>query len=146
MTVLRATPIGDLGHMMSIPRKCTNSALYFRAGSFPVGIKGLTHSYSTGDEHVKVKHRTVWVVYLDAWQGQISIIIDPGDGNGSGMTEKKRYYREQLLTASRNNKWRQRKQYTLPETSKLPLTRTHKYKQLSHIPRTLCPMHLVTVK
>jgi hypothetical protein len=51
----RATTIGDLGHMMSISRKCMNSALYFRAASFTAGIKRLTHSNSTGDEYVKVK-------------------------------------------------------------------------------------------
>jgi hypothetical protein len=55
IAVSRATTIGDLGHMMSIPRKCMNSALYFRAASFPAGIKRSTHSNSTGDEYVKVK-------------------------------------------------------------------------------------------
>jgi hypothetical protein len=50
-----ATTIGDLGNMTSIPRKCMNSALYFRVASFPVGIKRLTHSFYTGDEYVKVK-------------------------------------------------------------------------------------------
>jgi hypothetical protein len=56
VAVSRATTIGDLGHMASIPRKCMNSALYFRAASFPAGIKRLAHYYSTGDEYVKVKH------------------------------------------------------------------------------------------
>jgi hypothetical protein len=55
VAVSRATPISDLGHMMSIPRKCMNSALYFRVASFPAGNKRLTHSNSTGDEYVKVK-------------------------------------------------------------------------------------------
>jgi hypothetical protein len=74
--VSRETPIGDMGHMTSIPRKCMNSALYFRAASFPAGIKILTHSYSTGDEYVKVKERTAWVSYLDARQEQTSIMTD----------------------------------------------------------------------
>jgi hypothetical protein len=39
VAVSRATTIGDLGHMMSIPRKCMNSALYFRAASFPRLLK-----------------------------------------------------------------------------------------------------------
>jgi hypothetical protein len=51
VVVSRATPIGDLGHMRLIPRKCMNSALYLRAALFPVGITQLTHSYSTGDEY-----------------------------------------------------------------------------------------------
>jgi hypothetical protein len=55
VVVSRSTTIGDLVHMMSIPRKCLNSALYFRADSFPAGIKRLTHYNSTGDEYVKVK-------------------------------------------------------------------------------------------
>jgi hypothetical protein len=76
VAVSRATTIGDLGHMMSIPRKCMNSGLYFRAASFPAGIKILTHSNSTGDEHVKVKQRTAWVAYLDAQQEHTSIITD----------------------------------------------------------------------
>jgi hypothetical protein len=76
VAVSRSTTIGYLGHMMSIPRKCMNSALYFRAASFPADIKRLTHSYSTGDEYVKVKQRTAWVAYLDARQEQISIMTD----------------------------------------------------------------------
>jgi hypothetical protein len=39
-------------------------------------IKLLTHSFSTGDEYVKVKQRTAWVAYLDAPQGQTSIMTD----------------------------------------------------------------------
>jgi hypothetical protein len=77
--VSRATTIGDLGHMMSIPRKCTNSALYFRATSFPVDIKRLTHSYSTGDKYVNIKLQMAWVAFLDARQGQTSIMTDLGD-------------------------------------------------------------------
>jgi hypothetical protein len=67
-----ATTIGDMGHMTSIPQKCMNSALYFRAASFPAGINILTHYYSTGEEYVRVKQRTAWVAYLDARQEQKS--------------------------------------------------------------------------
>jgi hypothetical protein len=76
VTVLRATPIGDLGHMTPIPQKCTNSALYFRAASFSIGIKQLTHSYSTGDEYAEVKYLTAWVAYLDADQPGANIYND----------------------------------------------------------------------
>jgi hypothetical protein len=55
VAVSRTSTIGDLGHMMSIPRKCMSSALYVRVASFPAGIKRLTHSNSNGDEYVKVK-------------------------------------------------------------------------------------------
>jgi hypothetical protein len=137
VTVSRATPIGDLGHMTSIPRKCTNSALYFRAASFPVSIKRLTHSRSTIDEYVKAKQRTAWVVYLDTRQGQISIIVDLGDREiVQEWMENKKYSLEGLLAVVRNNKWRQRKHYTVPETSKLPLTRKQKDTLLSPIPGT----------
>jgi hypothetical protein len=76
VAVSRAKTIGDLGRMMSILRKCMNSALYFRADSFTAGIKILTHYNSTGDEYVKVKQRTAWVAYLDARQEQTSIMTD----------------------------------------------------------------------
>jgi hypothetical protein len=36
VAVSGSTTSGDLGHMTSIPRKYTNSALYFRAASFPL--------------------------------------------------------------------------------------------------------------
>jgi hypothetical protein len=39
VVVSRVTTIGNLGHVASIPRKYTNSALYFRAASSPAGIK-----------------------------------------------------------------------------------------------------------
>jgi hypothetical protein len=51
--------------------------------------------------------------------------------------EDKRYSREDLLAVMRNNKWIQRKQYTVPETSKQPLTRKQKDTLLSPIPRNL---------
>jgi hypothetical protein len=72
--VSTSTSIGDLGHMMLIPQKCMNSSLYFRAASFPAGMKRLSHSYLTVDEYVKVKQQTAWVAYLDARQEQTSII------------------------------------------------------------------------
>jgi hypothetical protein len=54
--VPRAATIGDLGHTMTIPQKCMNSDLvYVMAAYFPAGKKNPTHSYSTGDEYVKVK-------------------------------------------------------------------------------------------
>jgi hypothetical protein len=40
----RATTIGDCGTREVIGRKCTNSAIYFKAGTFPTGLKCLTHS------------------------------------------------------------------------------------------------------
>jgi hypothetical protein len=51
--------------------------------------------------------------------------------------ENKRYSREDLLEVVRNNKWIHRKKYTVPETSKIPLTRKHKRTLLSPIQRNL---------
>jgi hypothetical protein len=51
--------------------------------------------------------------------------------------ENNKYSRENLLAVVRNNKWRQRKQYTVPETSKPPLTRKQKDTLLSLIPRNI---------
>jgi hypothetical protein len=134
----RATAIGDLGHMTSIPRKCMNSALYFRAPSFPACIKILNPSYFTGDEYVKVKQRTAWVAYLDARQEQTYIMTDTSEREMvQEWMENKKYSREEILAVVRNNKWRKIKQCTVDETSKPPLTRRHKDTLLSPIPRNL---------
>jgi hypothetical protein len=80
----------------------------------------------------------MWVAHVDARLGQTSILTDPGDrGMVQEWLENKIYYREELLMVVGNNKWRQRKQYTVPETSKLPLTKKQKYTLLYPIPRTL---------
>jgi hypothetical protein len=113
VAVSRATAIGDLGHMTSIPRKCMNSALYFRAASFIAGIERLTHSYSTGDEYVKVKQCTAWVAYLYARQEQISIMTVLSERKMvQEWMENKKYSREEILAVVRNTKWRKIKQYT----------------------------------
>jgi hypothetical protein len=140
VAVSRATTIGELGHMMSIPRKCMNSALYFRAASFPSGIKILAHYYSNGDEYVKVKQWTAWVAYLDDRQEQTSIMTDLSEREMvQEWMENKKYSREEILAVVRNNKWRKIKQYTVSETSKPPLTRRQKDTILSPIPRNLTP-------
>jgi hypothetical protein len=115
-----------------------NSALYFRAASFPVGIKRLTHSNSTGDEYVKVKQRTAWVAYLDARQEQTSIMTDLSEREMvQEWMENKKYSRDEILAVARNNRWRKIKQYTVDENSKPPLTRRQKDTLLSPIPRNL---------
>jgi hypothetical protein len=138
VAVSRATSIGDLGHMMSIPRKCMNSALYFRAASFPACIKILTHSNSTGDEYIRVKQQMTWVTYLDARQEQTSIMTDLSEREMvQEWMENKKKSREEIIAVVRNNKWRKIKQYKVAETSKPPLTRIHKDTLLSPIPRNL---------
>jgi hypothetical protein len=138
VVVSRATTIGDLGHMMSIPRKCMNIALYFRAASFPAGIKRLTHSYSTGDEYVNVKQRTAWVAYLGARQEQTSIMTDLSEREMvQEWMENNKYSQEEILAVVRNNRWRKIKQYTVAETLKPPLTRRQNNTLLSPIPRNV---------
>jgi hypothetical protein len=63
----RATTIGDCSTGEVIPRKCTNSAIYFKAGTFPTGLKCLTHSHK-GVEYKRVQERIAWVSYLDRQQ------------------------------------------------------------------------------
>ena len=65
VAISRATTIGCLGHMTTIPKKCLNSAIYFLGGSFPNGIKCLTHSNSSKEEYIRVKKRSAWVAHLD---------------------------------------------------------------------------------
>jgi hypothetical protein len=138
VAVSRAATIGDLGHMTSIQRKYMNIALYFRAASFPAGIKRLTDSYSAADEYVKVKQRTAWVAYLDDRQEQTSIMTVQGDKDiVQEWTENKKYSQEDILAVVRNNKWRKLKQYTVAETLKPPLTRRQKDTILSPIPRNI---------
>jgi hypothetical protein len=45
MAISRATTIGCLGHMATIPKTCMNSALYFLGGAFSSGIKCLKHTH-----------------------------------------------------------------------------------------------------
>jgi hypothetical protein len=71
----------------------------------------------------------VGVVYLDARQGQTSLITDLGErGMVQEWLENKRYSRKELLTVR--------------ETSKLPLSRKQKDTLLSPIPRTLTSLLL----
>jgi hypothetical protein len=43
--ISRATTIGCLGHIETIPKKCMNSAIYFQGGTFPIGINCLIHTH-----------------------------------------------------------------------------------------------------
>jgi hypothetical protein len=102
VAVSRATTSGDLGHMMSIPRNCMKSDLYFRAASFPAGIKKLTHSNSTGDENAKVKQRTEWVASLDAQQEQTYIMTDLTEREMvQEWMENKKYSRDETIKNTR---------------------------------------------
>jgi hypothetical protein len=74
----RAPTIGDCGTGEVIPRKCTNSAIYFKAGTFPTRLKCLTHSYK-GVEYKRVQERTAWVSYLDRQQEQTSTVDDESE-------------------------------------------------------------------
>jgi hypothetical protein len=136
--VSRATTIGDLGQMLSIPRKFMSSALYFRAASFTNSTKRLTHSNSTGDEYVNVKQRTAWVAYLDARQEQTSIMTDLTERRVvQEWMENKKYSQDEVIAVVRNNRWRKIKPYTVSENSKPPLTRRQNDTLLSPIPRNL---------
>jgi hypothetical protein len=71
----RATTVGHCGTGEVIPRKRTNSAIYFKAGNFSTGLKCLTHS-DKGVEYKRVQERTAWVSYLDRQQEQTSTVDD----------------------------------------------------------------------
>jgi hypothetical protein len=74
----RATTIGDCGTGQVIPRNCTNRAIYFKAGTFPTGLKCLTHSHKVVD-YKRVQERTAWVSYLDRQQEQTSTVDDESE-------------------------------------------------------------------
>jgi hypothetical protein len=74
----RSTTIVDCGTGEVIPRKCTNSAIYFKAGTFPTGLKCLTRSYK-GVEYNRDQERTAWVSYLDRQQEQTSTVDDESE-------------------------------------------------------------------
>jgi ketol-acid reductoisomerase len=106
----------------------------FRVASFTAGINRLTRFNSTGGEYGKFKQITIWVAYLDARQEQTSIMTDLSEREMvHKWMENQKYSREEILAVVRNNKWRQIKQYTVAETSKLPLTRRQKDTLLSPI-------------
>jgi hypothetical protein len=65
MAISRATTIGCLVHMATISKKCMNSAIYFLGGTFPSGIKCLTHAYSKKEDYIKLNRRSAWVAYLE---------------------------------------------------------------------------------
>jgi hypothetical protein len=79
--IYRATTIRCVGHMAKIPIKCTNSAIYFSGGTFPNGIKCLTHAYSNKEDYIKVKKRAVWVSHLDKQKNKTKHVLDPNVRN-----------------------------------------------------------------
>jgi hypothetical protein len=80
----RATTIGDCGTGEVIPRKYTDSAIYFKAGTFPTRLKCLTHSHK-GVEYKRVQERTAWILYLDRQQEQTSTVYDQSENGDPAM-------------------------------------------------------------
>ena len=116
-----------------IPRKCTNSAIYFKAGTFPTGLKDLTHS-DKGVEYKKVQQRTAWVSYLDRQQKQTSTADEESEKRKiQQWMENEKYSRDQLLSVVRNQSWRQNKAIELPKKKTLAYTQTQKNTMISPI-------------
>jgi hypothetical protein len=65
-----------LGRMETIPRKCMNSAIYFLRETFPSGIKCLTRAYSNKEQYIRVKKRSIWIVYLDKQKNKTKNVSD----------------------------------------------------------------------
>jgi hypothetical protein len=120
-----ATTIGDCGTGEVIPRKCTNSAIFFKAGTFPTGLKCITHS-DKGVEYKRIKERTAWVSYLDRQQEQTSTVDDEsGKMEIQQWMENEKYTRDQLLSVVHSQSWRQNKSFKLPKKT---ITYTQKQK------------------
>jgi hypothetical protein len=128
----RATAIGDCGTGEVIPRKCTNSAIYFKAGTFPTGLKCLTHSYK-GVEYKRVQEHTSWVSYLDRQQEQTSTVDDESEKMEiQQWMENKKYTRDQPLSVVRSQSWRQNTSFKLPKNNNFLYTKTEEYSAISH--------------
>jgi hypothetical protein len=139
LAISRSTTIGCLGHMATtkIPRKCINSAIYFLAGTFPSGIKCLTHAYSKKEEYIKVKKCAVWASHLDK-QKKKKHVSDSSVRNGikKWLKNRKKHVKNysQLLETSLGEKIII---YTTKEKN-LPYTKLQKklsflqFHQLSH--------------
>ena len=81
--------------MATIPKKCMNSAIYFVGGTFPSGIKCLTHSYSSKEEYIKVKKHSAWVAYLDKQKKKTKHISDSSFKNEiKNWLEHRKYTRQ----------------------------------------------------
>jgi hypothetical protein len=133
----RATTIGDCGTGEVIPRKCTNSAIYFKAGTFQTGLKCLTHSHK-GVEYKRVQERTAWVSYLDRQQEQTSTVDDESEKMEiQQWMENEKYTRDQLLSVVRSQSWRQNKSFKLPKTTTIAYTQKQKNTLLSPIQSSL---------
>jgi hypothetical protein len=85
---------------------------------------------------------------LDARQGQTSIMTDLGKRRmvQEWLKKKDIHKRNYQQWRARNNEWRQRKKYTVPETLNPPLTRKQKYRLLSPIPRTLTALLSINIE
>ena len=70
--ISRGTTIGKVGESLSIPPKSLDSAIYFRAGTFPENIQDLTISLNTMEEYKKVIARNNWVEYLKTRETNIT--------------------------------------------------------------------------
>ena len=68
----RPTTIGKVGESDLIPTKSLDSALYFRAGTFPEGIQHLTVKSDGVELYKKVKERNMWVNFLKSKETQYS--------------------------------------------------------------------------
>jgi hypothetical protein len=133
----RAKTIVDCGTGEVIPRKCTNSAIYFKAGTFQTGLKCLTHSYK-GVEYKRVQEHTAWVSYLDRQQEQTSTVDDESEKlEIQQWMENEKYTRHQLLSVVRSQSWRQNKSFKLPKKTKNAYTQKQKNTLLSPIQSSL---------
>ena len=70
--ISRGTTIGKVGESLGIPPKSLDSAIYFRAGTFPENIQDLTISLNTMEEYKKVTARKNWVEYLKTRESNIT--------------------------------------------------------------------------
>jgi hypothetical protein len=138
VTTSRATTIGDCGTGEVIPRKCTKSAIYLKAGNFPTGLKCLTHSYK-GLEYKRVQERTDWVSYLDRQQEQTSTVDDESKKMEiQKWMENEKYTRDQLLSVVCSQYWRQNKNHSnCPIKQQLPIHKN--IRTLCYLPSLLHP-------
>jgi hypothetical protein len=129
----RATTIVDCGTGEAIPIKCTNSAIYFKAGTFPTWLKYITHSHK-GVEYKRVQERTAWVSYLDRQQEHTSTVDDEsGKMEIQKWMENEKYTRDQLLSDVRSQSWRQNKSFKLPKTATIAYKQKQKNTLISPI-------------
>jgi hypothetical protein len=89
----------------------------FLGGTFPSGIKCLTHVYSNNkEEYIKVKKRSAGVAYLDKQKKKTKRVSDTNVRNGiKKKAQKSKIHTSRIIVSYQKQVLGTRTKYTLPK-------------------------------